>query len=250
MISNFGLVAMKYSCAIISGYYGTDEGFGLKHKVKKYPCYFVTNNLHAAERARELGWIVAVDESRKISSDKSISTMQGKCAKTNPSDFFDLDEYDYLLWVDDKLNFSENMLIKREICNLRKNRSLVSLRTHWNNDGNIWQELALSIKQIRYRKHLLSYLKYIDNKIEGGYSENGVMSACGVILRVNKNNHVNQMFTDWSDEIKSSGLLNDQISFFFVRQKYKDIISEMDYPINHYQASYVFFKNLIKRLMF
>ena len=77
------------------------------------------------------------------------------------------------------------------------------------------------------------------------------MTACGVILRNNKDPQVKKIFEEWFEEITKSGLANDQVSFFFIRQKYKIEISEMLFSVNYtqlYTKKLIDFKNyLVKK---
>lgn len=241
--------------AIISGYYGVDEYISLNHKNKNYPSFFATNNLKAARKAEILGWNVCFDDDAPVSNDKYISTMQGKKIKAVPSELINLSKYDYILWVDDKIKISDSMLIRRELPRLKKNNDKSSLRTHWKsvNAATVWRELALGLEQPRYKEFFDKYVSYINDKVSEGYSDEGIMSACGVILRNNKDEEVNKMFKEWYEEIINSGLANDQVSFFFIRQKYHNLISEMLFPLNYtqiYTQKLINFKNYLAKKHF
>jgi hypothetical protein len=223
--------------AIISGFYGSDQNITFKgQRNKNYPSFYVTNNLKAAKKAENCGWNICFDDDAPVSDDKFISTMQGKKCKTMPSEFIDLSKFDYTLWVDDKIKISDSMLIKREIPRLKKNQNKVSLRTHWKGAAKtVWRELVLSLEQPRYKEFFDKYVAYINKKVSEGYSDQGIMTACGVILRNNKDNQVKKIFQEWFEEINRSGLANDQVSFFFIRQKYYKEINEMLFPVNYKQ---------------
>jgi hypothetical protein len=79
------------------------------------------------------------------------------------------------------------------------------------------------------------------------------MTACGVILRNNKDNQVKKIFQEWFEEINRSGLANDQVSFFFIRQRYHHLISEMLFPVNYtqlYIRKIIDFKNYAANFFF
>jgi len=224
--------------AIISGFYGTDQNITFKgYKNKNYKSFFVTNNLKAARKAENFGWSICFDDNAPVSQDKYISTMQGKKPKVVPNELIDLSEFDYTLWVDDKIKISDNYLIKRELPRLKKNQNKASLRTHWKSESakTVWRELVLSLEQPRYKEFFDRYVNYINQKVSEGFSDHGIMTACGVILRNNKDDQVKKIFGEWFEEITRSGLANDQVSFFFIRQKYHREISEMLFPVNYTQ---------------
>jgi hypothetical protein len=237
--------------AIISGYYGVDQNITFKGYASNfYPSFFITNNLKAAKLAENFGWKVHFDDKTPVLEDKEISTLQSKKVKAIPHKILDLSDYDYTLYVDDKIKISDFYLIKRELPRLKKNQDKASLRTHWKsgNEKTIWHELTLSLIQPRYKKKFDSYIYYINQKISEGYSDEGIMTACGVILRNNKDPEVKKMFEEWYEEIIRSGLANDQVSFFFIRQKYHHLISEMLFPVNYTQLftkKFIDFKNNI-----
>mgnify|MGYP001172993971 CR=1 FL=1 len=239
--------------AVISGFYGPDQNITFKgQRNKNYPSFFVTNNLKAAKKAENVGWNICFDDDAPVSDDKYISTMQGKKPKAVPSELIDLSEFDYTLWVDDKIKISDSMLINREIPRLKKNQNKASLRTHWKGSTKtVWKELALSLEQPRYKEFFFKYVDYINQKVSDGYSDQGTMTACGVILRNNKDPQVKKIFEEWFEEITRSGLANDQVTFFFIRQKYKIEISEMLFPLNYtqlYTQKLIDFKNyLVKK---
>ena len=110
------------------------------------------------------------------------------------------------------------MLIKRELPRLKKNNNKASLRTHWKSEAakTVWRELVLSLEQPRYKEFFDKYVNYINKKVSEGYSDHGIMTACGVILRNNKDPEVKKMFKEWYEEMTSSGLANDQVSFFLL----------------------------------
>ena len=58
------------------------------------------------------------DDEAPVSDDKYLSTMQGK-SKALPNEFIDLNQYDYNLWVDDKIKISDKMLINRDYLDLK-----------------------------------------------------------------------------------------------------------------------------------
>ena len=242
--------------AIISGFYGSDQNITFKgHRNKNYPSFFVTNNYKAARKAENFGWKICFDDDAPVSEDKFISTMQGKKPKAIPSELLDLSEYDYTLWVDDKIKISDSMLLKREIPRLKKNQNKASLRTHWKSKAakTVWRELVLSLEQPRYKEFFDKYVAYINQKVSEGFSDEGVMSACGVILRNNKDPLVKKIFDEWYEEIIRSGLANDQVSFFFIRQKYYNEISEMLFPVNYTQLftkKLIDFKNFLAKKHF
>lgn len=224
--------------AIISGFYGSDENVSFKgYRNKNYPSFYVTNNLKAAKIADKFGWNVQFDDKSPVTEDKHISSIQSKKLKAIPSQVLNLSDYDYTLYVDDKIKISDSFLIKRELSRLKKKQNKASVRTHWKskNAMSVWYELAACLTQPRYKKKFDDYLSYINKKISEGYSDTSIMSATGVILLNNRDTEIKKIFEEWYEDILKYNLANCQIAFFFLRQKYNNSIDEMLFPVNYKQ---------------
>jgi hypothetical protein len=242
--------------AIISGFYGSDQNITFKgYRNKNYPSYYITNNLKAAAIAEKFGWIVHFDNDTPVTEDKHIASIQSKKIKAIPSKILDLNDYDYTLYVDDKIKISDSYLIKRELPRLKKNKNKVSLRAHWKskNAQIVWHELTLSLIQPRYREKFDNYCYYIKKKMSEGYSDEGYLSATGVILLNNRDNEIKKVFQEWYDEIVKYNLANCQIAFFFLRKKYPNLIDEMLFPVNYkqlYTSKLIDLKNYLAKKHF
>ena len=68
----------------------------------KYKCYYFTNNSTMIENLKGTNWIGIYDEN-PTTDDIIESCMVGKYIKTMPNEYTDLKEYDYLCFLDSKL---------------------------------------------------------------------------------------------------------------------------------------------------
>ena len=68
------------------------------------------------------------------------------------------------------------------------------------------------------------YLTYIIKQLKNGFSENkGIHCACPLLIRNMKHEKINEIGEIWYNHIRECGI-QDQISFYFVRQMYQDYI--------------------------
>ena len=151
--------------------------------------------------------------------------MIGKHIKTMPHEYNDLKNYDFLCFLDSKLakiseTFVENIIAKYFI---ERNYALLA-RKHWFVSNSIWLEYSESMKQHRYRLQESRYKQYIHNQLNNGLSDH-VDHHCagGFLIRNMKHNKMNEINNTWYKHIQECGI-QDQISFFFVKQLFHDII--------------------------
>jgi hypothetical protein len=97
------------------------------------------------------------------------------------------------------------------------------LRSHpWVN-SNIWAEIDESLKQERYKVLSDQMNKYICKQLDKGLREiTEYHVACGIIIRKMTKNSAN-INEEWYKNIQECGI-QDQISFFFVKQMFSRII--------------------------
>jgi len=191
----------------------------------KYKCYYYTNNQSIIENLKTTNWVGIYDDN-PTEDDLIESCMVGKHIKTMPQEYQELKDYDYLCFLDSKLDkvnetFVENFIVKYFI---EQNYALL-LRKHWYVDNNIWNEFNISILyHEKYRLEREKYVKYITNQVNHGLSETTVAHcACGFLIRNMKHKKMIELNSTWYQHIQECGI-QDQISFFFVKQLFKDYI--------------------------
>ena len=93
--------------------------------------------------------------------------------------------------------------------------------------NNIWDEYNESMKQHRYILQNEKYKKYINKQINNGLSEiTEYHYACGFLIRNMKHEKIIEINKTWYEHIQECGI-QDQISFFFVKQLFNGHI----YPL-------------------
>jgi len=197
----------------------------------KYNCYYYTNNTTIFEALKSTNWI-GIFVNIVTNDDLIESCMAGKHIKTSPHEYTELKDYTYLCFLDsklDKLNetFVEDFIQKYFI---EKNYALL-LREHWFLKGYIWDEYNESMKQWRYQVENEKYMNYINNQISKGLSHTTPNHcACGLLIRNMKHPKIQQINNTWYEHIQECGI-QDQISFFFVKQLFDgSIYSFTDNP--------------------
>ena len=199
----------------------------------KYNCYYFTNNLSMVEKLKKTSWI-AIFDNIETKDDLIESCIAGKKLKTSPHIFSELKDYSYLVFFDSKLNnvnekFIEEMIDKYFI----NNSYALLLRKHPFLSSNIiWEELKESMYQKRYIMQKDQYFSYITNQISNGLKEKtDYHCACGFLIRNMKHPKINIIGDKWQEHINLCGI-QDQISFFFVKQLFdkEDIHAFTDNP--------------------
>jgi hypothetical protein len=98
------------------------------------------------------------------------------------------------------------------------------MREHNFIKNNVLDEFNESMKQKRYVEQKDQYLTYINNQIKNGLSKSTEKHAmCNVLIRNMKHSKIKDINNTWYSHIQECGI-QDQISFFFVKQLYKDYI--------------------------
>jgi hypothetical protein len=217
----------ELSLAFYTCFYGTNNNEACKiPKLPslKYKCYFYTNNITIFEKLKATNWIGIYDD-KPTTHDIIKSCMIGKHIKVMPQEYPKLNEYDYLCFLDSKLDkvnekFVENFINKYFI---QQNYALL-LRKHWFIHNNVWNEYNESMKQERYRIEAEKYKSYITNQVNAGLNEiTQHHCACGFLIRNMKHEKMIEINTTWYKHIQECGI-QDQISFFFVKQLFNDYI--------------------------
>jgi hypothetical protein len=227
----------SYNLAFYTYFYGSNNNIACRIPELpslKYNCYYYTNNKTIFEKLKETNWIGIYDDT-PTNDDLIESCMVGKRVKTLSHEYGELRDYDYLCFLDSKLDKVNEDLVEKFIHEyfLEQNYALL-LRKHWYTNGNIWDEFNNSIEQERYAFESEKYKKYIINQINAGFTETTQHHcACGFLIRNMKHEKMTEINTTWYSHIQECGI-QDQISFFFVKQLFTDyILPFTEYPFIH-----------------
>ena len=103
--------------AFYAYFYGSNENKAFKIPdlpSEKYHCYYFTNNATMLENLKQTKWI-GVFDNKSTNDDLIESNMTGKYVKTCPHKFQELQNYDYLCYMDTKLTYVNVPLIEEYI---------------------------------------------------------------------------------------------------------------------------------------
>lgn len=222
-IEHIFYITKKNYLAYYSGFCGNNTNIACRiPKVPSdiYDCYFYTNNLDIYEKLKDTKWI------RKFlymepSDDLNISTFQCKQLKTCPHLYSDLTKYSNTLWLDSKLGLlNENIVLDIMSNNMLENDML--LRKHPWHSPYIWYEVDASMKIELYKNISPQIHTYIYKQIDAGLKDFTPWHlACGLIIR-KMNNNTKLIGEKWYEHIIDCGI-QDQISFFFIKQLFSGI---------------------------
>jgi len=218
----------KYHLAFYTCFYGSNENPAFKIPdipSMKYKCYYYTNNLSIIEQIKNTNWI-GIYENKSSNDDLVESAMISKHIKAKPHEYNELKDYDYLCYLDSKLEklneeFIEDFINKYFI----KKKYALLLRNHIFLPSNVWYEFNMSMTHERYRLEKDKYLNYIKNQVvNNGLSEiTEYHCQTGLLIRNMKHDKIIDINNTWYKHIQECGI-ECQISFFFVKQLFKDYI--------------------------
>lgn len=219
---------VNFNLAFYTYFYGNNDNPAFKIPEVpslKYKCYYYTNNLSIIEKLKNTKWIGIYDD-KPIKDCLIESCMMGKHIKTMPQEYLQLKEYDYLCFLDSKLDKVNETFVERFIVKyfIEQNYALL-LRKHPSiHNNNVWNEFNESMLQRRYQLESEKYKRYIKNQIKNGLSEiTPLHCACGFMIRNMKHKKTIEINTIWYQHIQECGI-QDQISFFFVKQFFTQYI--------------------------
>lgn len=214
--------------AVYSVFFGVTQRATINrnYRPRKYPHYFISNNIDILNIASSLGWTcIHTTELGFPIDDEIISCHQGKLPKVMPHVFEILKDYDYLLFKDDKQPLDnahpfDMDVIESYVNELEESNLPMMIHRHNFLDKNILFEFAEAMKQPRYRNQLNKIVDYITEEVNAGYKLNcGTIYWCGWILRNMRHSLTNEIGEMWYQHILRCGI-EDQISFDFVAQRY------------------------------
>jgi hypothetical protein len=181
------------------------------------------------EKIKVTNWI-GVFDNKATHDDQIESCMAGKYVKAMPQEYKELKHYDYLCFLDSKVAKVSELFVESSINKffVKQNFAML-LRKHWFIHDNVLEEYNESMKQARYRLESNKYKKYIETQVNAGLSNKSLLCACGFIIRNMKHEKTLEINKTWYRHIQECGI-QDQISFFFVKQLFSDVI----YPFTEY----------------
>jgi hypothetical protein len=220
---------MSKNLAFYTYFYGSEKNEAFKIPTipsLKYKCFYYTNNVKLLFLLQKTKWIPIYDN-KPTNDDLIQSNMLGKYIKTCPHMFPHLKEYDYLCYLDSKLeHVSEKFVedyIQKYFIDTNTNYALI-LRNHTFIKPSVWKEYDVSIGQHRYKIQSDAYKKYINTQVASGLkAETPYHCQCGFLIRNMKHPEVNNIGETWLQHIRMCGI-QDQISFFFVKQLFSAYI--------------------------
>ena len=193
----------------------------------KYPCFYISNNKAVIEalQATDSGW-TPVFHDIPVSDDLLESCMSGKHIKTMPHECPMLQAYDYLCYLDTKVQHVSEEFVERYIQRyfVEQNYALL-LRKHWFIQGSVWKEYEESMRfDQRYKAESERYRQYIHAQIAKGLQETVEdHCACGFLIRNMKHPATAAIGRTWFEHIQECGI-QDQLSFYFVKQLFPGCI--------------------------
>jgi len=227
---------MTYDLAFYTQFYGSDTNQA--NRVPqipslKYDCYYFTNNKKTFESLKDTKYIaVFIDE--PTTDDLIESCMKSKILKCMPESYPDLLKYKYLCYFDSKIMLNDTIV--ENILNTTFMDSTVSmvLRKHPAPAVGVHVELCGSVLEHRYKIQEEQYRKYIDGQVSNGLSRDigtdEFHLACGFIVRDMTHPKTLEINKTWYEHIQLCGI-QDQISFFFVKQLFKAYIKSCPWEI-------------------
>ena len=209
--------------AIYSTYFGssTNKTFNANRVAAGLDHYFISNNKDILSDVAKAGWI-PIFLNLEISTNRVLSAQQAKIPKALPHLFPELTAYQFLFYVDDKIDFDVSTLQSlREM--MSKNNSSLMVRAHPSLHGNILNEFAAAMIQPRYQAQRDQTVEYIDNKLHEGLTlKVEHLYWTSAILRNMAHPETVGINEDWYANILECGI-ECQISFDFIAQKYSSI---------------------------
>lgn len=196
---------------------------------EKYDCYYFTNNKSILKKLEDTKWIPVYLEIEET-DDEIYSCMKAKDVKILPHKFQHLSDYQYTCFLDSKLSKVSETTVQKLIYKffILEDSAMALRRSYIVLEGDVYKELDESMKQSRYVQQSERYKKYIEEQKEKGFStvtEDHL--ACGFIIRNMRHPRVKEINETWFEHLEECGI-QDQISFFFAKQNFKELIKTID----------------------
>ena len=221
--------------AYVTGVFGNIKGDNIPSLPSQYNSYYVTNNTELAKNAQIKGWIPVIVNLREPDTEDITDKYIYWCTKSKyfkvfPQEYLQGKKYDFIVYFDNTFNVNVKN-VNKHIQNWDIKNSVVFHKHPFLCCGADI-ELKESLKQDRYvrQKHLI--YKYISDEVEKGYVINGERHfQCGFII-YNLNKPDTYIFQNmWMEHNKRCGI-EDQVSLYFVAQRFPNSIGEFKYRID------------------
>jgi predicted 3-demethylubiquinone-9 3-methyltransferase (glyoxalase superfamily) len=187
-------------------------------------CYYFTNNPDTYSRLENSGW-KRVWLNIPIENDNIRDCMNTKHLRCCPHEYEVLRAYTLLCWIDSKIEITDIQKVYDMAHSLRGTK-VIALCRHPILHVDVWGEYTLSLQYEKYAKQQKQYETYITKKLEEGYSTAPLRHHAGFSVRrqCEKMEEIGNM---WYAHIQECGI-QDQISWQFVAQRFKDSIEEFE----------------------
>lgn len=225
--------ASPINLAIYTTYCGVTKRKTFKEKTySKYPSFFLSNSNEVLSQAEDLGWSPLFLDKLEPSSDPIISATQAKIAKVVPHQFAELSQFDFLLYLDDKVEIDESKIAEL-VENLESQQSPLAMRKHPFLPPNVLFECTEALLQKRYLMQKEMMLNYITEQLWSGLKVTAEhLYWTSVILRNMRHRDTIDINNMWYEHIHKCGI-ECQVSFFFVAQRFSNISLLPDYLTNN-----------------
>ena len=216
-------INVRKDFAIYSTFFGDSNAKTFNKTVvsQKFDHFFISNNKQILNMATDRGWHpIYLD--LPVSANRVLSAQQSKIPKASPHLFPVLNQYDSLLYVDDKISFSASKMYQLSQTLIQQNQALM-IREHPSLTKNILNELAVAMIQPRYQAQRDQMVAYIDAQIKNGLQLRVEhLFWTSAILRNMRHIDTCLINEDWYEAILDCGI-ECQLTFDFVAQKYNSI---------------------------
>ena len=212
------------SLAVYSTYMGASSVKTLNRRPvdDRVPHLFISNNEEVLRLVESLGW-QPIYLPLELSANRLLSAQQAKIAKALPHLFSDLQEFNYLMYVDDKIDFSVDKLINWVEEPTTQAPWSLKIRHHNSLRGNILHEFGTAMIQPRYQAQRDQAASYITQKVREGLElDVGCMYWTSAILRNTTHPDTTTINEHWYKDILACGI-ECQIAFDFVAQRFNSI---------------------------
>ena len=194
-----------------------------------YKCFYYTNNKVLLNKIKNTEWIGIYDDIKTIDDDIIDSCMKGKNVKVLTHKYKEINNFNYTCFYDSKYEFIDETVVENLIDTyfVKQNYALL-LRKHPFITNSVFNELKESLKQQRYVTQSSQYTRYIEHQLNNNLSSTtDIHACCGFLIRNMKHPQINNINNTWFEHIQECGI-QDQISFFFIKQLYKKYIFVFD----------------------
>jgi hypothetical protein len=212
----FAIYSTFFGASNVKTFNNTAIDLGFDH-------YFISNNQDILKIAQGKGWRPIFVE-LPLTNNRVLSAQQSKIPKALPHYFPALNNYEFLLYVDDKIEFNANKVNKLLLVHTLPGPNFsIMIREHPSLKGNILNELAVSMIQPRYQSQRDQLVEYITCQIKQGHDlKVEHLYWTSAIIR-NMTHPDTKIFGEqWYQDILNCGI-ECQVSFDFVAQRYKSI---------------------------